>query len=201
MRHSNQRRSGLGYGVIVIAVLFFAILFGFIFDLVLTQIEYAIYRKPTEYQKFVTKYSTDFGVPENLVYAVIKTESNFDPAAISEDDAVGLMQITKDTFEDIRDRIMNDGHMDAGMRYDPETNIRYGVRYLSYLYDRFGHWDTAIIAYFEGETRVAEWLKDKSLDPESDGLLNSVPSEYNGGKKYLKKVNESWEQYEKHYKK
>ncbi len=200
MHKASQKRNSKGYGFTVLIVLALSILLGFAIDFLITQMEYAVYRKPEEYQGFVTKYSTDYGVPENLVYAVIKTESDFDPAAISEDEAVGLMQITEVTFTDIRDRILQDGHKDVGMRYDPETNIKYGVRYLSYLYDRFGNWSTAIIAYFEGETRVAEWLQDEALDPEKDGVLNSIPQGFEGGENYLKKVNSSWKQYDKLYK-
>ena len=176
-----------------------SILAGFVFDLIATQIEFAIYRKPAEYQGFVTRYSTEFGVPENLVYAIIKTESGFDPAAVSDEGAVGLMQLTKATFEDIRDRLLTDRHMDAGMRYDPETNIKYGVKYLSYLHTRFGNWETVIIAYFEGETRVAEWLEDPSYDGNKDGVLDNIPKGYDKGKSYLNKVNKSWEYYDKLY--
>ena len=199
MRGTAKKGSGKGVASLVLIVLVIAVLFGFLFDLLLTQIEFAIYRKPPEYQGFVTKYSTEYGVPENLVYAVIKTESGFDPAAVSEDDAVGLMQITKATFEDIRDRLLNDRHMDAGMRYDPETNIKYGVKYLSYLHDKFGHWDTAIIAYFEGESRVSQWLEDPALDKDKNGILDSLPKGYEGGEKYLYRVNKSWNNYDELY--
>ena len=179
MHSSNQKRSGKGIGITVLLVIILAILFGFAFDFVVTQIEYAIYRKPAEYQGFVTKYSTEYGV--------------------SEDEAVGLMQLTRATFEDIRDRLLNDKYMDAGMRYDPETNIRYGVKYLSYLYTRFGHWDTAIVAYFEGETRVAEWLEDNSLDSDGNGVLDRIPKGYEKGESYLNKVKKSWQYYDKLY--
>lgn len=199
MKSANKSRSGMGFGLTVIIILLVAILFGFAFDFVVSQIEYAIYRKPQEYQGFVTKYSTEYGVPENLVYAVMKTESGFDPAAVSEDEAVGLMQLTKSTFEDIRDRLLNDRYMDAGMRYDPETNIKYGTKYLSYLYGKFGHWDTAIVAYFEGETRVSEWLDDASLDKDKNGVLDSLPKGYEGGERYRNKVNKAWKYYDKLY--
>ena len=199
MRGSAKSKGGKSIGVVILVVLIVSVIVGFIFDLLVTQIEYAVYRKPTEYQGFVTKYSTEYGVPENLVYAVMKTESGFDPAAVSEDEAVGLMQLTKATFEDIRDRLLNDRYMDAGMRYDPETNIKYGVKYLSYLHAKFGHWDTAIIAYFEGETRVSEWLENPSLDTNRDGILDSLPKGYDGGASYLNKVNKAWKYYDKLY--
>ena len=199
MRGTDKKNSGKSLAFTVTVVLLFAIAFGFIFDFAVTQIEFMIYRKPAEYQGFITKYSTEYGVPENLVYSVMKTESGFDPSAVSKDGAVGLMQLTKVTFEDIRDRILSDKHMDAGMRYDPETNIKYGVKYLSYLYDKFSHWDTAIIAYFEGETRVESWLADPSLDKDKNGILDALPKGFDGGEEYLKKVNKTWKYYDKLY--
>ena len=199
MRGASKAKNSKSIGLLILVVLVVSILAGFVFDLIATQIEFAIYRKPAEYQGFVTRYSTEFGVPENLVYAIIKTESGFDPAAVSDEGAVGLMQLTKATFEDIRDRLLTDRHMDAGMRYDPETNIKYGVKYLSYLHTRFGNWETVIIAYFEGETRVAEWLEDPSYDGNKDGVLDNIPKGYDKGKSYLNKVNKSWEYYDKLY--
>ena len=162
---------------------------------------FCVYTHPIKYQNEIIEISSKHNLDASIVASLINVESSYKENAKSNKNAIGLMQITKETFDDIRDRILNDGHMDAGMRYDPETNIKYGVRYLSYLHDRFGHWDTAILAYFEGETRVAEWLDDKTLDPEKDGLLNTVPQGYDGGKNYVKKVNDSWKQYDKLYKK
>jgi soluble lytic murein transglycosylase len=198
--HGVKEKRGVGsIAITVLVVLAIALLLGFLLDFVITQIEYLIFPKPQEYQGYVTRYSSEFGVPENLVFAVIKTESGFDPAAVSDKGAVGLMQLTETTFADIRDRIFQDGYMDAGMRYDPETNIKYGVRYLAYLYARFGHWETAIIAYFEGETRVEEWLENKAYDKNSDGILDSLPKGYRGGQEYLNKVKASWNYYDKLY--
>ena len=198
--HGVKEKRGVGnIAKIVLFVIAISLLLGFVLDFIITQIEYLIFPKPVEYQGYVTKYASEFGVPENLVFAVIKTESGFDPAAVSEKGAVGLMQLTETTFIDIRDRFFRDGYMDVGMRYDPETNIKYGVRYLAYLYARFGHWETAIIAYFEGETRVEGWLENKSYDTDSDGILDSYPNGYKGGQEYLNKVRSSWNYYDKLY--
>jgi len=199
MHAAKQKRNVSGIARTVLIVIAIALLLGFLLDFIITQIEYLIFPKPAEYQGYVTRYAAEFGVPENLVFAVIKTESGFDHTAVSDKGAVGLMQLTETTFADIRDRIFQDGYIDVGMRYDPETNIKYGVRYLAYLYSRFGHWETAIVAYFEGETRVADWLEDKAYDKNSDGRLDSFPKGYSGGQNYLKKVKSSWEYYDKLY--
>ena len=198
MRGTGKTRNG-GYGLIVLIVLVAALLFGFVFDFAFTRVEYAVYKKPDQYQGFVTKYSAQYGVPENLIYAVIKTESGFDPAAVSDEGAVGLMQITEVTFDDIRVRLLSEGYLDAGMRYDPETNIRYGTRYLGYLFERFKSWDLAIVAYFEGESRVAEWIENGEISLGANESVTSLPKGFGGGERYLKKVNKSWQSYDRLY--
>ena len=127
----------INYALIVIAVLIFAILFGFLFDLVLTQIEKLIYPCPEEYSAFVETYAREYGVPEELVWAVIKTESGFDSSAVSHKGAVGLMQMMPETFEWLTNDILHDNH-EVGMLYDPETNtyVTYGTL-LNAAYGKF----------------------------------------------------------------
>ena len=88
---------------------------------------------PREYQEYVTRYAELYEVPEALIYAVIRTESRFQADAVSPAGAVGLMQLMPATFRDISDNIL-DEFLDDGMIRDPETNIRYGVCYLRWLY-------------------------------------------------------------------
>ena len=56
---------------------------------------------PKLHEEFVSMYSDEYGVDENLVFAVIKAESNFQEDAVSHKDALGLMQIMKETAEDV----------------------------------------------------------------------------------------------------
>ena len=63
------------------------------------KIQSLIYIK--EYEEYVEKYSKQYNVDENLVYAVIKAESNFNSNAKSSKDAIGLMQLIESTAQEI----------------------------------------------------------------------------------------------------
>ena len=53
---------------------------------------------PRLYRELVEYYAARYSVPEEIIYAVIRTESSFRSSAISPRGAIGLMQITPDTF-------------------------------------------------------------------------------------------------------
>ena len=61
-----------------------------------------------------------------ILYAFIRTESNFDPNADSDAGARGLMQITEVTFDWIKMKIAPTESLTFDDLYDPETNIRFG---------------------------------------------------------------------------
>lgn len=67
-------------------------------------------------------------LPEALILAVIAVESNFDPRAVSEKGAAGLMQLMPATARD----------MYVGDVFDPEQNIHGGSRYLRVLANQYG---------------------------------------------------------------
>ncbi len=139
---------------------------------------------PRKYSALVSDFSKRYGISENLVYAIIKCESGFDPSAKSEAGAVGLMQITPDTLSWAA---MREGESDIsdGMLYDAYTNIRYGCCIFSLLYGEFGDIETALAAYNAGRGKVLGWLADSRYS--DDGvLLSDIP--YGETLKYVKKV-------------
>lgn len=128
---------------------------------------------PLKYTNYVERYSRDFNVDKYLVYAVIKTESGYDPQAVSNVGARGLMQIMEDSFDWIKFKMDDDEAVYMDM-FDPETNIRYGTYLLGFLYEEFGNVEATMAAYHAGRGKVNEWL----LDPEisSDGKhLDTIP--------------------------
>jgi soluble lytic murein transglycosylase-like protein len=101
----------------------------------------------------VQRYARRFGVDPLMVLAVIQVESRFDPTAVSEQGAKGLMQLQGPTARDLA--------MDLGLQwtgdellFDPDVNVMLGCAYLRRLVDRFGDQDAALAAYCSGPTLV-----------------------------------------------
>lgn len=141
----------------------------------------------------IEKYADEYDVPKELVFAVIKVESGFDPEAESSVGALGLMQMMPKTFE----WLTGEEHLDENLSFekltDPEISIRYGTYYLRYLYLKFENWDTVLAAYNGGEGNVAKWLADPECS-DGNGNLTYIPFEET--RNYVKKVNDAMAKYE-----
>ncbi len=139
---------------------------------------------PKKYENIVTQVSLDYNVPEHIIYAVIKTESGFRENAVSSKGAVGLMQITPDTFEWLKTKTGEE--IKAEMLLNPEVNIKYGVLFLGMLYEQFGNWKTAWAAYNAGRSRVMGWLQEQNNNDNSKNELTTIP--FQETKKYVERV-------------
>lgn len=148
---------------------------------------------PREYSQYVEKYAREYQVDEDLIYAVIKTESGFDPKAVSVNDAKGLMQITKDTFDWISGKLgyKDKQHDDL---FDPETGIEYGTFFLSYLLNEFQEPEVALAAYHAGRGITNKWLQDPEYSPDGR-VLEKIP--YQDTAHYVKKAMKHYEIYQK----
>ena len=82
-------------------ILVFAIIISAVFliwdGFLCKQIE--LYRYPIKYSEIVEECADEYGVPSEIIYAVIRTESSFNENAVSHVGAKGLMQIIDDTNE------------------------------------------------------------------------------------------------------
>ena len=102
-----------------------------------------------EYAPIVAQEAVANDVPEDLIWAVMSVESEFDPTALGNlqdplEDGWGLMQITKGVAND-------NGITDLEqLRLSPELNIRLGTELLAKLKAQFGSWEHAISAYNQG---------------------------------------------------
>jgi soluble lytic murein transglycosylase-like protein len=93
----------------------------------------------------IDQAALDFGVDSTLIRSIIKTESNFNPRAVSPKGARGLMQLMPATAKWL-------GVEDS---FDPEQNIRGGVGYFRFLMDRFNNdLELSLAAYNAGENLV-----------------------------------------------
>ncbi|MBQ4120586.1 MAG: lytic transglycosylase domain-containing protein [Clostridia bacterium] len=147
-----------------------------------------------EIERYVDSSCEEFGIPKAMVFAIIKTESNFDQHARSSADARGLMQITSVALKDIN-RILSEDYTFTQM-YDPEINIRCGVAYLSVLYRKYEIFDTAFAAYNAGQGNVDNWLSDSRYSYDRKQLYH-IP--FKETKNYVKKVNHYYQEYQKQY--
>lgn len=160
----------------------------------------AIARKfvyPMKFREAVEKYSAENSLDKNFVYAVIKTESNFDPEAVSDAGAKGLMQIMENTFDWVQFK-MNDESCSESYSdiCDPEINIKYGTFLLRLLLDEYGSEETAAAAYHSGRGNVNSWLENKNYS--ADGMtLDDMPSSVT--KHYVKKVMTAYNGYNNLY--
>jgi membrane-bound lytic murein transglycosylase C len=88
-----------------------------------------------KYKPLVDQYSSRYGVSPNLIYAVIKTESDFNPFAVSPVPAFGLMQIVPGTAgADVYQFLhKKSGRPTRDALLEPKVNILYGTTYLHML--------------------------------------------------------------------
>lgn len=150
---------------------------------------------PIKYQSYVEKYAAENHLNKYFVYAVIKTESGFDPSAESNVGARGLMQIMEDTFDWIKFKSNDDNAVYYDM-YDAETNIRYGCMLLGFLMEEFGDVETVAAAYHAGRGNVNSWLADKKYS--SDGVhLDTIP--ISDTAHYVDKIKKAMNKYIKLY--
>lgn len=140
---------------------------------------------PTDYDEYVYQYSETYEVDPNLVFAVIKAESNFNPDAESQVGALGLMQIMPETFEWLQTYKNGEATMDYTYLYDPEVNIEYGCIFLQFLLDKYSSEETAIAAYNAGFGAVDGWLADENYSYDGETLYD-IP--YPETETYVQKV-------------
>ena len=185
-----MKSSKLRDGRVFIIILIMALVLGAIANAIIDTIYRWVF--PEKYHSIVTKYAKQYSVPEELVFAIIKVESNFIPTVVSSAGAMGLMQMLPSTYEWLTTKLGDNYSKDD--LYVPETNIRYATYYLQYLYSRFGTWEKAIIAYNWGEGNFSAFLNNEGY---TEGDYDSIP--VTETKNYVKKVMHHWKKYKELY--
>lgn len=141
---------------------------------------------PTPYLEVVKKHAAENGLKVTMVYAVVKTESDFREKVVSPKGAVGLMQVTDKTGQWIASELgVNEFTTD--MLTDAELNIRFGCWYLTYLLERFdGNDELALAAYNAGEGNVFKWINSGDVKWDASKII-SLP--YKETENYLVRIN------------
>ena len=111
-----------------------------------------ITNSPSSYTEAIKPYmgtiqqaAKENGVPEEVLLAVIQTESGGNPKAVSPTGVKGLMQVTQNTYK---------GLGFTGDRADPINSINAGAKLLGQLHKQYGNWDDAFAAYNGGGDAV-----------------------------------------------
>jgi soluble lytic murein transglycosylase len=150
---------------------------------------------PIEYEEAVQRESRANDLPPSLVYAIIRTESSFEPEAVSPIGARGLMQITEETYDWTAYRLGEEGGAYESL-FDGDTNIRYGTALLRYLLEEFGTVENALCAYHAGWGNATKWLQDPAHAPDGKNITN-IP--FDDTKAYVAKVLKTQEKYRELY--
>lgn len=152
---------------------------------------------PRKYEEYVDYYAEKYELDPLLLYAFIRTESNFDPEAESNVGARGLMQITEETFDWIKSKIAPAEELTFDSLYDPETNIRFGTYFVSYCLLRYeDDIATAAAAYHSGWGTVDKLLADTAYS-QNGKTLDEFP--YTQMRRYVHKITGSYAEYQRIY--
>ena len=154
-------------------------------------------RYPQKYRNLVERYAKENQMDPLILYSVIRTESGFDPQAVSNVEARGLMQITEETFDWIKSKIAPQEDLQFKDLYNPEVNIRFGAYYFAQCMERYQNdLPTAAAAYHSGWGTVDELLAQTEYS--SDGkVLHTFP--YQQMKRYVYKITKAFQKYQQLY--
>lgn len=142
---------------------------------------------PKTYSEIISTYSKEYDVEENLIYAVIKAESNFNNEAISHKGAIGVMQIMEETAKEIARQIglelNNDNVREEIAKL--ENNINLGTKYLSTLLEKYNNKEIALAAYNAGIGTVDNWI-EKGIIKDDGSDIENIP--YKETNNYVRKI-------------
>ncbi|WP_245892583.1 murein transglycosylase domain-containing protein [Helicobacter valdiviensis] len=172
-----------------------------------------------KYGEYVALYAREYRIEQALIFAIIKTESSFNPYAVSHIPAYGLMQVVpvsagRDVYKALNNK---DGIPTKEMLFVPKTNIQYGSAYLDILFNRYlkgiknslSHEYCVIAAYNTGSGNVLSvFHKDRKKAVE---IINQMSSQdvyrklrtslkYEEARNYLHKVSNAKKEFQTHSK-
>ena len=129
---------------------------------------------PQPYWPDIKENAASNGLDPYMVAALIRQESEFNPGAVSNKSAYGLMQLLPSVGKSMAKQ---EGihHLETNQLLDPSTNIRLGTLYLKHTLDKFGgRPEYAFAAYNAGDDRVLDWQSIGHYH-DMDEFVESIP--------------------------
>jgi soluble lytic murein transglycosylase len=149
---------------------------------------------PQKYSEYVEKYAKEFEIEKELIYAMIKAESNFKYDAVSSKGALGLMQILESTAYEVAGKI--ELEITKEEIINPETNICLGTKYISNLIQRYGNIELAVASYNAGIGNVDNWIEEEIIEEDGTDIENIPFKETNN---YVRKILRGYKIYKQLY--
>jgi hypothetical protein len=115
-------------------------------------------------EELVRQTASQYGVPPDLAVAVAKQESGLNQSARGKAGEVGVFQLMPATASGLN---VNP--------YDLNQNVQGGITYLKQMYDRFGDWSTALLAYNAGPGAVSSG----KVPPSSQSYMANIMAMFN----------------------
>lgn len=148
---------------------------------------------PKAWPDFVVSSAKAASVPEELVWSIMRAESQYRAEARSPVGAMGLMQIMPFTGERVAKDLLGRGAFQSGDLQDPEINVKFGARYLQRLVEKFsGSVPLVAAGYNAGPHRVQNWLKGFGA-LRMDEFIEHIP--FVETRNYVKKVSRNFQIY------
>jgi soluble lytic murein transglycosylase len=140
---------------------------------------------PPMFQEAIQASSAQAGIDPDLLWALVREESAFNPRARSSTGALGLTQLMPRTAGEVA-RSLRLGRPGRAALLDPRRNTRLGAEYIATLLRQFDqHVVFAIAAYNAGPDAVERWRRDRPT-AELDTWVEEIPVEETRG--YVKRV-------------
>jgi soluble lytic murein transglycosylase len=111
---------------------------------------------PEPYWADLKRFSDANGLDPYLVASLVRQESEFNPNAVSNKNALGLMQLLPRVGKGVAKQVKLK-HFSAPQLFTPAVNLQLGTRYFRSMVDQFGGFEYALAAYNAGDDRVKDW--------------------------------------------
>ena len=140
-----------------------------------------------KYENLVVIYSEKYQVDSDLIFALIKAESNFNSSAVSGKGAKGLMQLMEETAKDVSKK--------TDLKIEPDeigekllqadVNIELGTKYISILLEKYNNTAIALTAYNAGIGTVDNWIEKGVIKKDGEDIQNIPYKETNS---YMERI-------------